>query len=209
MEETLQNKIIAELKKDAQDHPDLVSMDDEALQQFMAGLLEQKTRWAKTNDPEMCNALLALNYKEKRLICNAAFSAVRRLGVLGQIIADPDITEVMINGYKTIFVEKAGKLKKLDLQFENAQELETIITKFVSQAGRAVNESEPIVQGRMRRLYMTIAQKRSIRRDQMSKATYYKKIRVYGWMSVQISIVLVLRCIICSREDVRRKMQKK
>ena len=41
MEETLQNKIIAELKKDAQDHPDLVSMDDEALQQFMAGLLEQ------------------------------------------------------------------------------------------------------------------------------------------------------------------------
>ena len=51
----------------------------------------------------------------------------------------------MINGYKTIFVEKAGKLKKLDLQFENAQELETIITKFVSQAGRAVNESEPIV----------------------------------------------------------------
>ena len=145
MEETLQNKIIAELKKDAQDHPDLVSMDDEALQQFMAGLLEQKTRWAKTNDPEMCNALLALNYKEKRLICNAAFSAVRRLGVLGQIIADPDITEVMINGYKTIFVEKAGKLKKLDLQFENAQELETIITKFVSQAGRAVNESEPIV----------------------------------------------------------------
>ena len=145
MEETLQNRIIAELKKDAQDHPDLVSMDDEALQQFMAGLLEQKTRWAKTNDPEMCNALLALNYKEKRLICNAAFSAVRRLGVLGQIIADPDVTEVMINGYKTIFVEKAGKLKKLDLQFENAQELETIITKFVSQAGRAVNESEPIV----------------------------------------------------------------
>ena len=65
--------------------------------------------------------------------------------MLGQIIADPDITEVMINGYKTIFVEKAGKLKKLDLQFENAQELETIITKFVSQAGRAVNESEPIV----------------------------------------------------------------
>lgn len=145
MEETLQNKIIAELKKDAQDHPDLVSMNDEALQQFMAGLLEQKTRWAKTNDPEMCSALLALNYKEKRLICNAAFSAVRRLGVLGQIMADPDITEIMINGYKTIFVEKAGKLQKLDLQFENEQELETIITKFVSQAGRAVNESEPIV----------------------------------------------------------------
>ena len=41
--------------------------------------------------------------------------------------------------------KNAGKLKKLDLQFENAQELETIITKFVSQAGRAVNESEPIV----------------------------------------------------------------
>jgi pilus assembly protein CpaF len=69
--------------------------------------------------------------------------------VLGQIIGDSDITEVMINGYKDIFVEKAGKLFKMDNQFESRRELEIIITKFVSRAGRAVNESEPIVDTRL------------------------------------------------------------
>lgn len=145
MEEALQNKIVADLKKKAHEQPDLVAMNDDQLQQLMVRLLENKIQWARTNDPELCSALLALNFKEKKLICNAAFESVRRLGVLGQIIADPDITEVMINGYDTIFVEKAGDLKKMDIQFESAQELETIITKFVSQAGRVVNESEPIV----------------------------------------------------------------
>lgn len=145
MEEALQNKIVADLKKKAHEQPDLVTMNDDQLQQLMVRLLENKIQWARTNDPELCSALLALNFKEKKLICNAAFESVRRLGVLGQIIADPDITEVMINGYDTIFVEKAGDLKKMDIQFESAQELETIITKFVSQAGRVVNESEPIV----------------------------------------------------------------
>ena len=145
MEEALQNKIVADLKKKAHEQPDLVAMNDDQLQQLMVRLLENKIQWARTNDPELCSALLALNFKEKKLICNAAFESVRRLGVLGQIIADPDITEVMINGYDTIFVEKAGDLKRMDIQFESAQELETIITKFVSQAGRVVNESEPIV----------------------------------------------------------------
>ena len=66
-------------------------------------------------------------------------------GLLGEVLQDPDITEVMINGYKDIFVEKAGRLIKMENHFESRQELETIITKFVSQSGRVVNESEPIV----------------------------------------------------------------
>ena len=51
----------------------------------------------------------------------------------------------MINGYRDIFVERSGRLQKLENHFESRQELETIITKFVSQSGRVVNESEPIV----------------------------------------------------------------
>ncbi len=47
--------------------------------------------------------------------------------------------------FEDIFVERAGRLQKLENHFESHQELETIITKFVSQSGRAVNESEPIV----------------------------------------------------------------
>jgi len=59
------------------------------------------------------------------------------------------VTEIMINGHKDIFIEKEGRLFKLDSRFESRRELEIIITKFVSRAGRAVNESEPIVDFRL------------------------------------------------------------
>ena len=55
----------------------------------------------------------------------------------------------MINGYQNIFIEKSGKLFKMNAQFESSRELEIIISKFVSQAGRQVNESEPIVDTRL------------------------------------------------------------
>ena len=77
------------------------------------------------------------------------FESIRGLGVLGRIIADSDVTEVMINGHRDIFVEKDGRLYKSESKFDSRRELEIIITKFVSKAGRAVNESEPIVDFRL------------------------------------------------------------
>ena len=86
-----------------------------------------------------------MNYKEKRLIIVSVYESIRGLGVLWEIISDPEVSEVMINGHMDIFVERNGKLNKLETQFESRRELEIIITKFVSRAGRAVNESEPIL----------------------------------------------------------------
>ena len=108
-------------------------------------MLFRSVVWAQSNDPALYQELSSLNFREKKFICAAVYEAIRGLGVLGQIIADPEITEVMINGYEDIFVERTGRLQKLENHFESKQELETIITKFVSQAGRVVNESEPIV----------------------------------------------------------------
>lgn len=139
------NQIIGEIKKEAQNHPDLTTMDDESLQKLLNVILERKVTAAGEDDPELYRDLTSMNFREKANIINGAFEGIRGLGVLGQIIADMEITEVMINGYDNIFVEKAGRLSKLENHFESKQELETVITKFVSQAGRAVNESEPIV----------------------------------------------------------------
>jgi pilus assembly protein CpaF len=145
MTEQVRNLLIAQLKTEVQQSPDLTSMDDAQLKALTSRTLENKIVWARANSAEMYRELATLNFREKQLVVTAVFEAIRGLGVLGQIIADPDITEVMINGYKDIFVEKAGRLLKLENHFESKQELETIITKFVSQAGRVVNESEPIV----------------------------------------------------------------
>lgn len=145
MDEKIRNDLIAQLKTEVHRHPDLTTMNDGELHVLINKKLEQKIQWASQNSPEAWKHLSSLNFREKKSIEAAVFEAIRGLGVLGQIIADTDITEVMINGYQDIFIEKAGKLQKMVNHFESRQELETIITKFVSQAGRVVNESEPIV----------------------------------------------------------------
>ena len=149
MTDSSKNALISQLKTEVQNHADLTSMSDDQLQVLATKVLEDKIEWARTNSTEAYDELSSLNFKEKRFITDAVFESIRGLGVLGQIIGDPDVTEVMINGYKDIFVEKAGKLFKLENQFESRRELEIIITKFVSKAGRAVNESEPIVDTRL------------------------------------------------------------
>lgn len=145
MTETSKNELIAQLKAEIHHNPDLTTMSDEQLRFLIQKNLEDKIDWARTNQPDVYRELSSLNFREKRFIANAVYESIRGLGVLGQIIADPEITEVMINGYRDIFVERSGRLQKLENHFESRQELETIITKFVSQSGRVVNESEPIV----------------------------------------------------------------
>jgi len=145
MTEQSSNEIISQLKLEMQGHADLTNFDDKQLQTFITEALDRKIETAKAKPPGSGDGLLTLNFKEKKLIAAAVFESIRGLGVLGRIIVDPEVTEIMINGYKDIFIEKEGKLHKLDSRFESKRELEIIITKFVSKGGRAVNESEPIV----------------------------------------------------------------
>jgi len=149
MTDKCQTELIGRLKQKMQNHADLTNFSDSQLQTLIMEALDKEIKSAKSGFPGADNGLLTLNFKEKKLITTAVFEAIRGLGVLGSIIVDPDVTEVMINGYKDIFIEKHGRLYKLESQFESRRELEIIITKFVSRAGRAVNESEPIVDFRL------------------------------------------------------------
>jgi pilus assembly protein CpaF len=149
MNEQAIGDIISSLKLEMQSHADLTNLQDPELQSLVAHALNEKIEFAHERQDESNTQLLGLNFREKRTITTAVFESIRGLGVLGSIITDPDVTEVMINGHQDIFVEKAGKLYKKDIQFESRRELEIIITKFVSRAGRAVNESQPIVDFRL------------------------------------------------------------
>ena len=149
MTEKTRNEIIGQLKSEVQSNADLTNLTNPQLQELISGSLEKKIELAKENAPGAPFELSSLNFKEKKLITGGVFESIRGLGVLGRIISNPDVTEVMINGYKDIYIEKNGRLYKLDSQFESSRELEIIITKFVSRAGRAVNESDPIVDFRL------------------------------------------------------------
>jgi len=147
--EQTRSEIIGQLKLEIQSHADLTNFSDAELRSMVANALERKTEWSKTNRPETYFEISSLNFKEKKLITDGVFEAIRGLGVLGNIISNPEVSEIMINGFQDIFAERNGRLFKLDSQFESRRELEIIITKFVSRAGRAVNESEPIVDFRL------------------------------------------------------------
>jgi pilus assembly protein CpaF len=73
------------------------------------------------------------------------FHSLRKLDVLEDLLADETITEIMINGPDTIFIEREGRLIKTDLAFSSKEKLEDVIQKIVSANNKMVNESHPIV----------------------------------------------------------------
>ena len=145
MNEPEKNELIGKIKTVVQNHADLTKLGNEPLKMLISQTLENHLARSRVNSAGASPVVSTLNFREKRFIIEGAFESIRGLGVLGGIISDADVTEVMINGYKDIFIEKHGRLHKLDSQFESSRELEIIITKFVSRAGRVVNESQPIV----------------------------------------------------------------
>lgn len=86
----------------------------------------------------------------KANIADQVLSSIRGLGLLDSIIADDNITEVMINGHKDIFIEKAGKVQRLHEEFESERKLEDVVQRIVALAGREVNEANPIVDTRLK-----------------------------------------------------------
>ena len=86
---------------------------------------------------------------EKIAVAEEIYSSIRGFGVLDGIMKDDSITEVMINGYQNIFVEQKGRVHKLDMTFEDTRRLEDVIQRIVGQAGREVNQANPIVDTRL------------------------------------------------------------
>lgn len=111
--------------------------------------IKREFRISQVTDPEIQAFYSSLSTKKKRKIDEAVYGSIRGLGVLDRIIQDKSITEVMINGYDCIFVERAGKLTQLEEHFESKDSLRNIITRFVQDMGRSVNESNPIVDTRL------------------------------------------------------------
>lgn len=77
------------------------------------------------------------------------FSSLRQLDVLQELVDDPTITEIMVNGVQNIFVEKAGRICQWDSHFDSEQTLQDVIQQIVARCNRVVNEASPIVDARL------------------------------------------------------------
>lgn len=77
------------------------------------------------------------------------FDSFRRLDLLQELVEDPEITEIMVNGRENIFVERRGTLCRWGKQFSSSEQLEDLIQQIVSRVNRTVNLASPIADARL------------------------------------------------------------
>lgn len=133
----MEEDLVSRIRRIVTDVLPLSKLSDEELSDEIEQIVEEQTRGQY------------FPIQEKIQMAQQVYSSIRGFGVLDSIISDDTITEVMINGADDIFIEKDGKLRKLDAKFENQKRLEDIIQRIVGMAGREVNQSNPICDTRL------------------------------------------------------------
>lgn len=115
----------------------LSELTDEELENYLEGLVDRQL------EGHHCPI------KKKVDIVQQVYSSIRGLGILDSILKDDTVTEIMVNGPDHIFIEKDGRLMRLNKHFESEKKLEDVIQRIVGEAGREVNQANPIVDTRL------------------------------------------------------------
>ena len=134
----MNNETFRILRQMLMEHLDLSRelADKEILEQIDELLLDQ--------GPEVHIAL-----KDKVILRQELFYSVRKLDVLQELVEDESVTEIMVNGPETIFIERNGKLMRWHKSFTSREKLEDVIQQIVGKCNHVVNESMPIVDARL------------------------------------------------------------
>ena len=90
-----------------------------------------------------------LPLKERLSLRKELFDSFRRLDILQELVDDPTITEIMVNGTEHIFVERQGRVEELEKHFDSVGQLEDLIQQIVSRVNRTVNLASPIADARL------------------------------------------------------------
>ncbi len=90
------------------------------------------------------------HHKENRQLIDRIFYSMRReLDILQPYIEDEGVSEIMVNGMDTIFIEKNGSLHQVDSGFDSVEQLEDLIRRIAAKVHREINELNPIVDARL------------------------------------------------------------
>ena len=141
---------VIKIQELVREDPAYSELSDEKLKERIDSILEGRIRKCEKEEADIAGYYSSISFKERRKIGDTVFKSIRGLGILDKIIEDDTITEVMINGYDNIFVEKNGRIQRLPDKFESPEKLKSIITKFVQDMGRSISESNPIVDTRLK-----------------------------------------------------------
>ena len=132
------NTVFGNIRKDLLDSLDFTEeISDEEMQEKIDEFIVSR------------NKKLHLSLKEKERIRKDLFASVRKLDILQELVDDPAITEIMVNGTNNIFVEKEGRIFCWERRFQSEEKLHDVIQQIVSGCNRVVNEASPIVDARL------------------------------------------------------------
>ncbi len=92
---------------------------------------------------------IAINATERKQIVQDVEHEVMGLGPLEPLLADPSISDILVNTYRQVFIERHGKLELTNTRFADNAHLLKIIDKIVSRVGRRIDESSPMVDARL------------------------------------------------------------
>src|SRR5260370_112537 len=90
-----------------------------------------------------------LSFAERERLSRDILDEIYGLGALEQLLKDPTISDILVNRFNKVYVERAGKLEITGLSFKDDQHLMQIIDRIVSRVGRRVDESSPMVDARL------------------------------------------------------------
>jgi pilus assembly protein CpaF len=117
------------------------TLDRESLKSQIRLLVEKILREDMTAIP--------LNSIETELLITEIQDEVMGLGPLEPLLQDPTVSDILVNTYAKIYVERFGKLEVTDARFKDDEHLMRIIDKIVSSVGRRIDESSPMVDARL------------------------------------------------------------
>jgi len=92
---------------------------------------------------------IPLNHKERTRVIADLKNEIMGLGPLEPLLADPAVSEIMVNGAQNVYVEKNGRIQLTDIRFGDDAHLMKIIDKIVSRVGRRIDEASPMVDARL------------------------------------------------------------
>jgi pilus assembly protein CpaF len=92
-----------------------------------------------------------MRFADRYQLKTELFNSVRRLDILSELLDDDSVTEIMVNGMGSIYIERAGRLLKWEKSFSSREKLQDIIQAIVAYSNRVANESVPIVDARLQR----------------------------------------------------------
>ncbi len=90
-----------------------------------------------------------LNFEERDLVVGQVLDEIFGLGPLEPLIQDPEISDILVNTYKQVYVERHGRLERTDVIFQDDRHLLQVIDRIVSAVGRRIDDSSPMVDARL------------------------------------------------------------